>query len=137
MNVSKIIVNDFDEKSDLGVMYRVEADWRAGWDPYDDVALPATLTGFKATAFPVVKLTPKGKWIRAHGERKFILNDARKRFACETVELAVKGFKARRECQIRLLTGQLNRAKKELARLEQLTASAETVQSPDLLAEVF
>jgi hypothetical protein len=120
MKVSELKVWRAGQDNGLGVMYRVDADWRAGYDPYDDdgwKTLPATLEGFTARAFTVTRVTPKGKWIDAHGERKFILNDARKRYACETLELAVESFKARKRRQIALLAAQLRRAEAELARI--------------------
>jgi hypothetical protein len=138
MNVSKITVyKHFGRDNGLGCLYRVDADWRAGYDAFDDVALPATLDGFVARAYPVLRLTPKGKWIEYRGERKFILNESHKRFACETVELAVKSFFARRERQISLLQGQLRRAEKEMARLKHLTADPAVPKAAEVLEETF
>ncbi|MBK3780358.1 hypothetical protein G3A43_08810 [Paraburkholderia aspalathi] len=120
MSVSQIKIRTAGfARAGLAVMYRVEADWRAGYDPFDDGGFhPATLEGLHAQEYPVVKVTPKGKWIEVYGERKFILNASHKRFACETVELALASFKARKKRQISILSNQLRRAQGELDRLE-------------------
>jgi hypothetical protein len=121
MSVSGINVLRCGRDTGLGMMYRVSADWRAGYDPFDDdgwKTLPATLEGFSAHAYPITKVTPKGKWIDIYGGRKFILNDSRKRYACETLELAVKSFKARKHRQISILAAQLSRVENELSRIE-------------------
>lgn len=51
--------------------------------------------------FPVSRTTPKGVWLNmGYGlKEKFILNDARRRFAYPTQELAMESFKARKRHQ--------------------------------------
>lgn len=67
----------------------------------------------------VAKHTPKGVWIYLVGShfpqcKKFILTDARKHFACPTIEEARLSFIARQERRIKLLTEQLLRTNKAL-----------------------
>ena len=57
--------------------------------------------------FKVVKHTPCGAWLWVWGERKFVLDRARKRLAYETKELALASFMARKERQMLILRKQL------------------------------
>lgn len=53
--------------------------------------------------FLVTKETPCGYWVREHGsygKNKFVLKGDGKRFAHETIELALKSFIARKKRQI-------------------------------------
>ena len=60
--------------------------------------------------FRVQKTTPKGVWILAeHGNNRFVLRDARKRFACPTKEEALASFIARKERQQHILQVRLER----------------------------
>ena len=52
--------------------------------------------------YPVDKRTPKGAWINANGAKKFVLLEARKQFACNTLEEALKSFLARKSRQVRI-----------------------------------
>jgi deoxyribodipyrimidine photolyase-like uncharacterized protein len=63
----------------------------------------------------VAKETPKGCWIDVYGKRKFILNDAVKRYACPTKELALQSFIARKRRQCAILRAQLENAEGLLA----------------------
>lgn len=62
--------------------------------------------------FTVAKVTPKGVWLQ--DIKKFILNNARKRFAYPTVELAKESFIIRKEWRIRYLIGELEATEKAL-----------------------
>lgn len=70
------------------------------------------------TRFPVVKRTPKGVWLctRSLDDQpdKFILLSATKRWACPTKGEALESFKRRKQRQIAILSGQINRAKEAL-----------------------
>lgn len=68
--------------------------------------------------YEVIKPTPKGAWVRLVlgqflGDKKFILRDARKRFACPTKEEALESFLKRKERQINILRAQLKEAEKQ------------------------
>lgn len=65
--------------------------------------------------FNVIKHTPKGVWIEEHFEKKrFVLKDAKKKFACETEEEALKSFRARKQRQIKILKNRLRIARAAL-----------------------
>lgn len=64
--------------------------------------------------YPITKRTPKGAWITVNFADKFVLL-TNKRFACETKEEAEESFKQRKLRQIRILNGQLKRAKEDLS----------------------
>jgi hypothetical protein len=79
--------------------------------------------------FRVVRHTPKGAWItraldrpfadlRADHDLRFVLRDARKRFACPTIDEARASFVARKRAQIRIYNARLRRAQQALALLE-------------------
>lgn len=58
--------------------------------------------------FTVTKKTEKGVWVNnGYGMTKFILDNARKRYAYPTQALAWESFIARKEKQIRILKRQL------------------------------
>ena len=80
--------------------------------------------------YPVIKRTARGVWVDVWSEHKFCLNDARKRFAYPTVELAFEAYIARREKQLFYLNRDrdkvmalLARAKREGAKTENPYAS--------------
>lgn len=64
--------------------------------------------------YRVVRKTLKGVFIDVYGENKFILNDAKKRYAYPTEDLARISFVRRKERQISILTNQLKFVKRAL-----------------------
>jgi hypothetical protein len=58
--------------------------------------------------FPVLRETEKGVWLDAHGGRRFVLRDARKRFACPTPAEAWESWRARKRKQLRILESQVS-----------------------------
>ena len=82
------------------------------------------------TSYPVISKTPCGVWIDntyymgSHSKR-FINNSWKKRWACPTVEEALRSFKARKKCQILKLKSQLQSAE------DFLVASESCVFDPD------
>lgn len=61
--------------------------------------------------FEVLKYTQRGVWLDYYGGgKKFVLNEARKRFACPTKEEALESFRARKKRQIKILKAQLHSA---------------------------
>ncbi len=67
--------------------------------------------------YEVIKTTPKGVWLKKGwwGQKRFVLRDAKKRFACPTKAEAKESFISRKKRQISILTTQLNSAKEALA----------------------
>jgi hypothetical protein len=76
--------------------------------------------------FRVVKETPKGVWLEGagrFGQDRFVLRDARKRFACPSVEEAWESWRSRKQRQLRLL-------RLQIAHIEEvLSFRAETVET--------
>lgn len=63
----------------------------------------------RAQELVVIRVTPRGVWVSDYGRKKFVLNDAKKKYACPTKEMALASFIARKERQIDILTAQLER----------------------------
>lgn len=74
-------------------------------------------------AYRVIRVTTKGVRIKCGGDdnrdTRFILRDARKRWACPTKHEAIESLEARTERRIKILNAQLNSAKVLLQALEQ------------------
>lgn len=79
-------------------------------DEFDNICGESQLHVYYYT-FPVVKVTEKGVWLNVYGSKRFVLTDARKRFATPTVEEAFTSFKARKDKQIRIYTSKIQNAK--------------------------
>lgn len=104
------------------------------WYRYEDVhyAAPADEFGdslghgsceVRLREFEVLRTTPKGVWLSmALGEfriiseplERFVLRDARRRFACPTKEEAMESYKARKRAQIRIYKARAARAERAL-----------------------
>lgn len=104
----------------LGMMYRVEVRWVGSWDDVNE-RVTHSWPKLHVAAYPVAKVTPKGKWItvgyssgRRTSDKRFILNEAFKRFAHETKEAALEAFQARKQRQIKILEAQLNGVRETL-----------------------
>lgn len=69
--------------------------------------------------FSVVKLTPKGAWIRTDEGERFVLNGAGKRFAHETPELALESLRARQQRRMGFLMRDLETVELTLYALAQ------------------
>jgi hypothetical protein len=68
--------------------------------------------------FPVLSHTPKGAWLELGCDKRFVLTNSRKRYACPTIEEAVESFKARKQAQIRILRSQLYTAEEGLRSID-------------------
>ncbi|RUX60186.1 hypothetical protein [Mesorhizobium sp. M7A.F.Ca.CA.002.12.1.1] len=93
---------DGDPWKDRECYYRYE-DYLEGTG-YTDVCGEHVHTGsrlrIRVHAFPVLKHTLKGVWLRGSGgEPRFVLHAANKRYADATVERALVSFKARKKRQ--------------------------------------
>lgn len=71
--------------------------------------------------FYVIKRTPKGVWVGWPQWKRFVLNDARKRFALPTKAEALQSYIARKRRQTRILASQYARARKALAMAREMT----------------
>ena len=67
--------------------------------------------------YPVLRETPKGVWLEGcgfYGSPRFVLRDARKRYACPTEEEAWESFRARKNRQLRILRAQVRHVEEVL-----------------------
>lgn len=119
------------------------------WFRYEDVQYAAPVDEYgdsrgegrlavELRKFQVVRETPKGAWIVPYYEamthwnknwdpsdEKFVRNSSVKKHAYPTVEEAKKGFIARKNAQLRILTAGMRRAEKALRAIEQLSTPEE------------
>lgn len=83
----------------------------AGVDEFDNSLGPARVE-VNLRDFKVLKETPKGvqlqSWIQ---DRRFVLRDCRKRYACPTIAEALESFLARKRKQISILTRRADNAR--------------------------
>lgn len=70
----------------------------------------------------VLKETPKGVWLDDWGNRRFVLRDARKRYACPTRQEALESFIARKRRQRELALGTAERAKGAMEEAQSMLA---------------
>lgn len=92
---------------------------------YESCPNMATVKIFFMT-YPVIKKTPKGVWIGSEwGEKHFVLNSSKKKFAHPTETEAKASFKLRKINQIHLLKNQLRRAELALKLAESETGQTE------------
>ncbi len=108
------------------------------WYRYDDVHYAPPLdelyrpcgkarVELKLKEFKVLSQTEKGVWlvwkagnfIGSTEEKKFVLKDAHKRYACPTKEEALESYTARKKSQIRKLKAQLSSTEEALGLVEQ------------------
>jgi hypothetical protein len=87
--------------------YRYEiVRYSNGVDEFDD-PLPGHSVAVEVRDFMVLRHTPKGVWIETWaGDKRFVLKDARKRYACPTKEEALDSFIARQRRRVSILEAQ-------------------------------
>ena len=69
--------------------------------------------------YGVIKHTPKGTWIdEGWDSKKFVLRDARRRWACPTVEEAEESFMARKRRQLSILQAHQRHVEDVMAMVE-------------------
>lgn len=98
------------------VAYRYVDVGTSSIDEWDEVV--STGTKIYLEAYTIISHTPKGFWIRYFLRRRFVLNTARKRFACLTIEDARESYIARKKAQARIYKARLHIAEKILAHVE-------------------
>ncbi|HTS04767.1 MAG TPA: hypothetical protein VMP68_04225 [Candidatus Eisenbacteria bacterium] len=82
--------------------YRYEAKRNGFWDNDND---HFEFTGMRLVMFEysVAKTTPKGVWLQESiNHKRFVLRDARKRYACPTKKEALESFLARKQKHLRI-----------------------------------
>lgn len=101
---------------DSEVWYRYQDSLRAGSyiDDFESMIGPSqvVVTLYK---YRVIKHTPKGVWLEHRGGKKFVLKEARRRFAAPTVVEAKRDFIARKNRQIGIYSARIETAEKALA----------------------
>lgn len=80
----------------------VDSDQEWSRDPYE-------------MKFPVVRYTAKCVVLNWYGKEKFVLLDARKRFAYPTRELAMESYIRRKEVEVSMMSFRHDRARDNLA----------------------
>lgn len=66
-------------------------------------------------ALPVLRRTKRGVWLDDYGTPHFVLADARKRYACPTIEEAKESFLARKNRQASILRARVRQADDAIA----------------------
>lgn len=103
--------------ADREVWYRVEDVRFSVADEFGDHAY--TYVRVQVSEYLVIRHTAKGVWLEDGWHpprgRRFVLRDARKRFACPTREEAFDSFRARKERQAKILRAQLKHVEDALA----------------------
>jgi|GEM_PF-3014061 len=101
-------------------LYRyVDVAYSLGCDEYDN-PYPGYNLKVELKKFKIIKRTPKGAWLAFYDglfledSKKFVLLSARKKYACETKELALESFVARKRRQVRILGSCIKRAETAL-----------------------
>jgi hypothetical protein len=61
--------------------------------------------------YRVLSVTDCGAWIEYDKKKKFVLLDARKKYACESIALAKVAFVKRKDRQVRIMEAQIVRIK--------------------------
>ena len=96
------------------VWYRYEdVTYAAPLNEYDEPVGPGE-TRVHLREFTVLKHTPKGVQLDVYGQRKFVLKDATKRYACPTKEEASDSFLARKRRQLAILKSQQDRVERAI-----------------------
>jgi hypothetical protein len=103
--------------------YRYDAEYTGSVD--EDGLISSSFPTLRLTEFNLIKETLKSYKVvedwDAHSQYpKIFRKKARKKFACLTKEEAAKSFLMRKQRQVKILSGQLNRARMELNLAEDL-----------------
>lgn len=102
--------------------FRYIDPWAAGEEPYLQL-------------IPVKRHTPKGVWLNEFGVEKFVLKDARRRYAYPTEALALDSYIRRKKAQIQHAQAAHDAAVENLAAAERFQrGETKPVTSPFSLA---
>jgi hypothetical protein len=96
--------------------YRIEdyLESSGSWDMQGEWEPGPSRLRLRVEAFEVLKHTPKGVQLRVYGERRFVLRDAYRRFACATLDEAKESFIARKEKQASIYEARARDARKAI-----------------------
>ena len=86
-----------------------EVGYATGLDEWGEPCGPSDVE-VHLRKFLVLRETPKGVWLDAWRGPRFVLRDARKRYACPTKEEARVSFIARKKAQIRIYNARIHTA---------------------------
>lgn len=93
----------------IGVWYRYEDHTYASSDEFDSIS--DSSLEVRLVMFPVVKVTPKGVWLGSVlSNKRFVLRDATRRYACPTRAEARESYIARKRKQARIYQHRVDRA---------------------------
>ena len=94
------------------VWYRYEETlWAPSLNEWEEPVGRGSIS-IRLQEFPVLKHTPKGVWLFTFfGDKRFVLRDARKRFACPTKEEALESFIARKKRQATIFESRARNAR--------------------------
>src|SRR5690606_26248155 len=89
------------------IWYRLEDKRYANYDPWAEYDQPSgSHTQIEVLEFVVIKHTLKGVWLarkwssdHVSSDKRFVLSSANKRFACPSIDEALKSFSARKRKQ--------------------------------------
>lgn len=102
------------------VFYRIE-DARVSVTVDADRELYESRIQLYLRKYKVLKTTRCGVWLDlGFGGKRFVLTNARKKFACATLEEAKESFRARKERQIGILQTRINQIKEGLRQCQYL-----------------
>lgn len=93
-------------------------------DEYDFPIAPPR-TDVVLRKFSVIKVTPKGVWLNG----RFVLRDARKRYACPTEDEARVSFLARKTKQLRILRKQVEHVEQAIALINKRNGLCDSLSS--------
>ena len=102
-------------------LYRYqEAIYGNGVDEFDE-PLPGYNIKIQLKKYEIVRRTPKGAWIKMFFDKdKFVLLEAKKKFACETKEDAIESLIKRKSRQFSIVSNQLRRVEQTLIMAQNL-----------------
>jgi len=107
---------------ETNVFYRYIDSAQHGVDEWGDL-IGVYKINITCHKYSILSKTPKGTWIRADNTKgkRFILDDARKKWAHPTKTAALTSFIRRKECQVSILTAQLKQAEHALKKAKNNT----------------
>lgn len=100
---------------DAEVWYRYQDSLRSSGyiDDFESMVGPSQVV-VTLYEYRVLKHTPKGVWLEHWDGKKFVLKEARRRFAAPTVAEAKRDFIARKNRQIGIYSARIETAEKAL-----------------------